>query len=46
MTTLRIARVEILKSSLGIVRTSIIFIVDNILTESIKEAILSAPCYS
>jgi hypothetical protein len=36
MIRLRIARVKVLKSSLGIVRTSIIFIVDNILTDSIK----------
>jgi hypothetical protein len=43
MTTLRIVRVKILKSSLGIVRISIIFIVDNISTDSIKEATLSAP---
>jgi hypothetical protein len=46
MTRLRLAKVKILKSSLGIVRVSITFIVDNILTDGIKEATLSVPCYN
>jgi hypothetical protein len=39
---LRIVKVKILKSSLRIVRTFVIFIVNNILTDSTKEATLSA----
>jgi hypothetical protein len=51
MKRLRIAMVKILKSSLGIVRHLVISIIDRILrkiimTDSIKAAALSVPCYN
>jgi hypothetical protein len=51
MKRLRIAMVKILKSSLGIVRHLVIFIVDCIfrkinMTDSIKTAALNTPCYN